>query len=164
MVDVTSPEISDISISSPDPIDTESGFGWENFTCTVTDNVDVGNVFINITCPGSSTTNVSMTKIGGTDQYYYNTTLSHGNYTYFIWANDTSDNTDTSSNYDLSVSPNWDMNHDGVCNLLDQVFISNHYGEISSPGWIREDIDNNGQIQVLDLVMLSEHYGETWWI
>jgi hypothetical protein len=162
--DTTAPETSNMNVAQSDPIDTESGFGWENFTCTVTDNVEVNNVFINITCSGSSTTNVSMTKISGTDQYYYNTILSHGNYTYFIWANDTSDNTDVSSGSTLFVPPNWDINKDGGCIVLDLNLVSNHFDETGAAGWIREDVDNNGEIKVLDIVFLSNNYGETWWV
>ena len=163
--DTTSPVISNVNVVHSSPIDTQNGFGWENFICTVTDNVEVDGVFINITCSGGTTTNVSMVKIGDTNQYHYNTILSqHGNYTYFIWANDTSSNADISSDSDLSIPPNWDINNDGVCDTYDKILISSHYGETSVPGWIREDIDNNGQIQVLDIVLSSLHYGETWWV
>jgi len=37
----------------------------------------------------------------------------------------------------------WDINGDGVYSVLDQIAISNHYGESGTPGWIREDVDNN---------------------
>jgi hypothetical protein len=61
------------------------------------------------------------------------------------------------------MTPNWDVNSDGQCNILDQVTISVHYGEANSQGWIREDVDNNGVINVLDLIMASNHYGESSW-
>jgi len=113
------------------------------------------------------------------DSYYYNssTTFSpYGNYSYQIWANDTSDNRETSSSCILSMPPNWDLNNDGDCNIFDLVVVSNHYNETGTLvvsnhynetgtlGWIREDVDNNGQIKVIDLVFVSEHYDETWWI
>jgi len=105
--DTTSPEISSVSVVWSDPIDTQVGFGWENITCTVTDNVEVDEVFLNISYSDRSATNVSMINIQGTNHYYHNTSFSnHGTYSYFIWASDTSDNTDISNSYDLLMLPN----------------------------------------------------------
>ena len=61
-----------------------------------------------------------------------------------------------------SSPPDWDVNCDGVCNLIDFIKISNRIGQTGAPGWIREDVDNNGQIQVLDLIPVSNNYGETY--
>jgi hypothetical protein len=58
--------------------------------------------------------------------------------------------------------PDWDVNSDGVCNLIDFIKISNHIGQTGSPGWIREDVDKNGQIQVSDLIPVSNNYGQTY--
>ena len=69
----------------------------------------------------------------------------------------------TSSIYDFSMSPNWDIDENGVCNVYDLMLVSNYYNSNGSNGWIREDTDNNGVIQVLDLVDISDHYDETWW-
>ena len=161
--DLVIPEISDVNIDFLTPLDSEPGFCWENITCTVTDNVAVYQVFVNITFPDSTKNNFLMDNDSG-PYYYYNTSFEeYGNYSYFIWASDTSGNTAVSSVFDFSLPPNWDINNDGVVNVFDHVLISNHYGETDSPGWVREDVDNNGQIQVLDLVIVSNHYGETWW-
>ena len=98
------------------------------------------------------------------DQYYYNTTfLEHGNYSYFVWVSDSSDNSNISNSRSISISPNWDVNNDGRCTVLDLNLVSNHFYETGVAGWIREDVDNNGVIQVLDLVFLSNHYDEIWW-
>jgi hypothetical protein len=40
--------------------------------------------------------------------------------------------------------------------------ISNQFGEIGQPGWIRQDIDNNGQIQLYDIIIISNHYEESY--
>ena len=161
--DSISPEISDVSIEWSNPKDTESSFGWEKITCTVTDNVAVEEVSLNLTYPDSSTTSVSMINIEGTDQYYYDTTFSqHGDYDYYIWAKDTSNNQDSSVSYDLSLPPNWDIDMNGECKVFDLALISNNYNGNGAPGWIREDVDNNGEVKVFDLVIVSEHYGETW--
>ena len=162
----TSPQISNIAITTSSPLDTNSSFGWVNITCDVTDNIAVDEVSLNITNPDGSYNNVSM-NAGAGDSYYYNSNTAfstYGNYSYLIWANDTSDNQDTSSSYTFSMPPNWDINNDGDCTVYDLVLVSNHYNETGTPGWIREDVDNNGQIRVIDLVLISEHYDETWWI
>lgn len=62
-----------------------------------------------------------------------------------------------------AATPDWDVNSDGSCSILDLVLISNHMGETGAPGWIREDVDNNGDVQLLDMVLVSNHYGESGW-
>jgi len=162
--DTTLPTISDISIITSNPLDTNVNFGWNNISCTVTDNVDVVEVSLNITYPDSTQSSLSMNNIEGTDQYYYNTSFSqYGSYSYYIWAKDTSGNQNSSNSYDFSMPPNWDVDMNGECKVFDLTFISNHYGETGVPGWIREDVDNNGEVKVFDLVLVSGHCGETWW-
>jgi hypothetical protein len=98
--------------------------------------------------------------------YYYNSSIDFtdsGNYSYYIWANDTSNNVVISDIFIFSIPPNWDINEDGDCSVLDLILISNVYGDSNIAGWIREDMDNNGVIEVIDLVYVSNHHGETWW-
>ena len=164
--DETPPEISKLVIISSDPIDTDSTFGWVNITCDITDNAAVDKVYLNITNPDGSWNNVSMNAVGS-DGYYYNSSTAFsqcGNFSYFIWANDTSGSTAISGSHDFSMLPNWDVNNDGSCTVLDLTLISNHYNESGVFGWIREDVDNSGEIKVLDLVLVSNHYDETWWV
>ncbi|MBE3114409.1 MAG: hypothetical protein IMZ59_02705 [Actinobacteria bacterium] len=163
--DTTPPQISNIARSTSDPLDTNPVYGWVNVSCTVTDNVAVSQVVLRIHNPGGSWNNVSMvTRTAG--KYYYRSTTAFstiGNYSYYIWAKDTSNNVYTSNNVAFSMPPNWDINNDGRCTILDQVMISVHYGQTGSSGWIREDGDNNGVINVLDLITASNHYNELWW-
>ncbi len=101
----------------------------------------------------------------GSNTYYYNTSTifsNHGNYNYYIWANDINGNQSTSTVYDFSMPPNWDIDYNGACNIFDFILISNHYNETEKNGWIREDVDNNGIIQILDFILISAHYGQTW--
>ena len=163
--DETPPEISNIVITTSDPLDTDSAFGWINITCDILDNVAVDEVYLNITNPDGLWHNVSMDEIES-DGYYYNssTVFSQcGNFSYFVWANDTNGSTDISSSYDFSMPSNWDIDMDGECKVFDLTLTSNHYNESGVFGWIREDVDNNGEIQVLDLVLVSNHYDETCW-
>ena len=86
----------------------------------------------------------------------------YGDYSYYIWAIDTNGNQSTTNTYDFEMTPNWDVDENGVCNLEDLNLISSHYNEEGQNGWIREDVDNNGIIQILDFVQVSDHFGETW--
>jgi len=158
--DSTAPVISQVGVVTSSPIDTLAGYGWENFTCVVTDNVGVSIVLLKFTNPDQSTTNVPMIKKTGTTTYYANQSLHQGgNYGYRIQATDTSNNVALSSSYTFSLAPNWDIDYDGVVTILDLVLVSNQYGETGDPGWIREDVDNNGDIEVLDIAFVSNNYG-----
>jgi len=147
--------ISNVKLSQSNPMDTNPGTGWENFTCNSNH-----NVILNITYPSGTSKDFVMTNTVGTDKYFYDTTLTqYGNYSYFIQME--SEN-NSSSIYLFSIAPNWDINKDGSCNILDFSLVAAHYGEEGTPGWIREDVDNNGKIQILDLIQLSLHYHDSW--
>jgi hypothetical protein len=95
--------------------------------------------------------------------YFYNTTFSDiGSYSYFIWANDTSGNSNMSGVDTFDIPPNWDIDMDGQIFLQDLVKVSLKYGQSGPNGWIREDVNNDGQIFLTDFVQVSLHYGETW--
>jgi hypothetical protein len=63
----------------------------------------------------------------------------------------------------ISAFPDYDVNMDGSCNILDLIQISNKMGQTGAPGWIREDVDKNGNIRILDMTLVSNHYGESGW-
>ncbi|MFE3845565.1 LamG-like jellyroll fold domain-containing protein [Thermoplasmatota archaeon] len=160
--DTIPPEIISLNLVSSTPIDTDPAFGWENITITVTDDVNVDEVKLNITYPDSSTINISMLPLGG-NLYYHNTTFTvPGDYSYFVWANDTSDNGNISSVDVVSIPPNWDINVDHDCGVLDLVLVAGHFDETGAPGWIREDVNNDGDISIFDLVSIANHFDETW--
>ena len=164
-VDTMAPQISGVTRTTSNPLDTDPTYGWVNVSCTVTDNVGVSQVVLKIHNPGGSWNNVTMTSRTAGKYYYRSTTAfsTVGNYSYYIWAKDSNNNANTSSSVAFSMPPNWDINIDGDCNILDLVSVSNYYGQSGSNGWIRQDADNNGLIQVLDLVNLSNHYGTSWY-
>ena len=164
-LDGMAPQISNITQMTSDPLDTDPLYGWVNISCLVADNVAVSEVLLQIHNPDGSWNNVSMIA-AGSGQYYYRSSTAFstaGNYSYSIQATDTANNGNTSSMNLFSMLPNWEMNNDGICGILDLVLISNQYGQSSINGWIREDVDNNGTIEVLDLVYVSNHFGESWW-
>jgi hypothetical protein len=95
--------------------------------------------------------------------YYYNTTLtSVGIYSYFIWVVDTTTVSNMSSLNSYTKPVNWDINMDGVCNLLDVSLISSEWLQVGSPGWIREDITNDGTVNIIDVSALAGHWLQTW--
>jgi hypothetical protein len=163
--DTTPPVIDDISLGFSDPLDTDANFGWENITCTVTDDTSIDDVRLIRIYPDSTEVNESMSRLRSTQTYYFHTTFStSGNYSYFIWASDTSGNTVVSSSLTYAKPPNWDVNENGGFDLLDVNLVSLHYEGSGVTGWIREDIDNNGFVQLADLLQLADHYGDgSWW-
>jgi len=161
-VDSTPPDITNIQLVTSIPMDLDPAFGWENFTCEVTDNSIIHTVLFILIYPDDSTFNHTMTKKDETNIFYFNTSLKvSGQYSYYLWANDTYNNTADSPQYNFSLPSNWDINNDGKCTVLDLTFVSNLYGQTNICGWTREDVDNNGEIQVLDLILVSNHYGQT---
>lgn len=162
-LDATPPQITTITLQASDPIDITPGFGWENISAVVTDNHQVDSVVLIITTPTNTTQHIPMQRLGSQTTYYHNTTFTqYGNYSYSPWANDTSNNQNTTQTYFFALSPNWDINNDGTCSMTDFIFVSNAFGQTGPNGWIREDIDNNGAINIFDLVLLSNQYGNHW--
>jgi len=157
--DIDPPEISDVTLITSDPIDTEPGFGWENFSCTVTDNTAVDEV--KLVLIGDTTTEYPMIKDG--DDYYCNITIATADeYTYHIWANDTIGNQNTSSPQPFNLPPNEDVDMNGQAYFEDLIAIVMMYGDTGSGGWVREDVDNDGQAYFGDLIAVVMHYGERW--
>ena len=163
--DFSPPDISNIEIATSNPLDTDPTLGWVNITCTVIDNVEVTQVYLNITNPDGSFNNLSMGSLGS-NNYYLNSSTAfsgYGNYSYVVWAVDNDLNDKSSSSSIFSMPPNYDVNMDGVQNVLDLVSVSNFYFDIGTPGWIRQDVDNNGKVEVLDFVVISNNYGLGWY-
>ncbi|MBS3778412.1 MAG: hypothetical protein KGY50_03865, partial [Candidatus Thermoplasmatota archaeon] len=159
------PIFNSISINSSDPLDTDPSIGWENLTCEVSDNYEVSTVHVTVTFPDASTSNMTLSQMVGSDVWCVNTSFSQtGNYSMTFYAVDGSGNQNSSWIVSFSLVPNWDINNDGVCDLLDLNAVSLAYGSEGSNGWIREDVDNNGKISVLDLAIVSNHYEDGWWI
>ncbi len=98
--DMIPPSIQDVC-DFPDP---QYVHGPVNITATVTDNYSLNKVKAHITYPDSSIANMTMSSIPMTDTYYFNTTyIPSGIYTYYIWANDTQGNGQTSLLYNFTI-------------------------------------------------------------
>jgi len=162
--DIYPPEITGVTLTTSNPIDTDPLYGWENVSCTIIDTgVGIDEVKFVVTY-NSITTEYPMVKNG--DTYYYNTTLTDvGDHIYKIWANDTINNIAQSTPETFILPPNCeaDMNYGTrIIDFWDLVEIVKYYGDTGTPGWIREDVDNNGVVDFWDLVEVVKYYGETW--
>jgi len=153
------PEISNINIVTSDPKDTS--IGWENFSCIVTDIQGVDAVYLNLIYPDLHTESSPMVK--SDDIYYCNTSLSDvGSYSYHIWAVDVNGNSNISAVYSFELPPNWDINGDHDCSIVDLIQVVNHFDETGIFGWIREDVNNDGDVSIVDLIQVTNHFDETW--
>lgn len=57
--------------------------------------------------------------------------------------------------WSLTAAPKpWDVNADGIVNILDLTFVASRFGE-SSP-----DLNGDGIVNILDLVLISKHIGD----
>jgi hypothetical protein len=162
ITDGTLPVFNNLSFLQSNPLDTIPGYGWINISCNISDD-EINKVYLVRTCPDLSLINTTMTA-SSNNRFYVNTTFSdYGNYSYYVWANDTNNNQNSSIIIFYTMPPNWDINMDGHVTVFDLILISNHFNESGSSGWIREDVDNNGEIQVLDIVLVANEYDISWW-
>lgn len=58
--------------------------------------------------------------------------------------------------------PNWDVNSDGITNVLDLILICVSFGQyISGNPETNPDVNRDGIVTVLDLILTAQHFGET---
>jgi hypothetical protein len=88
VIDNNPPQLNNLA-DSPDP--QENGLTM-NITVDATDDFGIGSVWVNITYPDSSYTNLTMLNGSGDEWYLEDIFNDLGTYTYSVWANDTSDN------------------------------------------------------------------------
>ena len=55
------------------------------------------------------------------------------------------------------MRPAWDVNQDGVVNILDLTLVASHFGE---KGDIAADVNRDGVVNILDLTLVAGHFGE----
>ena len=54
-------------------------------------------------------------------------------------------------------TPPWDVNKDGVINILDLTLVASHFGET---GVIPADVNGDNVVNILDLTLVASHFGE----
>jgi hypothetical protein len=58
----------------------------------------------------------------------------------------------------VQLYEDWDINGDGVADVLDMVLVGQHWGEAGLTGWIREDANEDGTVNVLDMIIIGQHW------
>jgi hypothetical protein len=58
----------------------------------------------------------------------------------------------------VCASVAFDVNADGVVNVLDMISIGQHWGETGAPGWIRQDVNGDSVVNVLDQIVIGQHW------
>ncbi len=61
---------------------------------------------------------------------------------------------------DEPTGPAWDVNSDGITNVLDLILVAQHLGEDASAN-PQSDVNGDGTINVLDLIVVAQHLGES---
>ena len=57
----------------------------------------------------------------------------------------------------------WDVNGDGVVNVLDLVFVGQHLGEeIIEPMLQNPDVNRDGIVDIYDFILVGQHFGEEY--
>ncbi|MFO7991735.1 MAG: hypothetical protein R6U61_05520, partial [Thermoplasmata archaeon] len=144
--DTIPPMIMDVS-AAPAP---QFAGGLVNITCNVTDNLNVSQVFVNITSPSTvNLGNFSMNETA-TDKFFFVRTYSElGTYSFFVWANDTNDNRNISvghtfviigpnipkiTNVDAQPDPQVTGGFVNItCNVTDDIGVSEVWVNITAP-------------------------------
>jgi hypothetical protein len=52
----------------------------------------------------------------------------------------------------------WDVNTDGMVNVMDMIQVGQHWEEVGAPGWIREDVNKDGTVDVLDMSIIGQNW------
>jgi hypothetical protein len=86
---------------------------------------------------------------------------SSGNHTIEVAVSDGIDEVKKQSTIYISdCHPRWDVNEDGVVNILDITIVSQMYGTSVNKPYPRYDVNPDGEINIQDLTMVGYHFGE----
>jgi len=86
---------------------------------------------------------------------------SSGNHTIEVVVSDGID--EVKKQHIISITncrPRWDVNEDGIVNILDITIVSKNYGAILSKPYPRYDVNQDGEINIQDLTLVGYHFGE----
>ena len=86
---------------------------------------------------------------------------SSGNHTIEVLVSDRIDEIKRQHTIYISeCHPRWDVNEDGVVNILDITNVSQKYEITVSKPYPRYDVNQDGEINILDLTLVGHHFGE----
>ncbi|MCQ6963463.1 hypothetical protein PV02_10075 [Methanolobus chelungpuianus] len=60
------------------------------------------------------------------------------------------------------VHPRWDVNQDGIVNILDITLVGQNYGKVYSGSLPRWDVNQDGIVNVQDMSLVAARFGETF--
>jgi outer membrane protein assembly factor BamB len=88
----------------------------------------------------------------------YSGFVRRGRYRVLFWTEDVNGNTNEPAWIEVMVrgAVRWDVNGDGVVDILDLVLVGKNYGSSGPEG----DVNGDGKVDILDLVLVGKHYGE----
>ncbi|MCM1565622.1 MAG: Ig-like domain-containing protein, partial [Dehalobacter sp.] len=86
---------------------------------------------------------------------------SSGNHTIEVAVSDGIDEVKAQRTVFISdCHPRWDVNEDGVVNILDITRVSQTYGTTVNKPYPRHDVNQDGVVNILDLTLVGNHFGE----
>jgi len=171
----TLPEITDI--------DASPGFVHSGFNATISADIEdnscgVDNVSVNISYPGGTSVNVSMSSIGDKAfEYVFSDSWLPGQYNYRIWAVDLLGGVSNSSDYVFNVTVNATIS---VCTVKDTYGSGEYINITDPPGGDPSDsdvgyklLDNGSVLRIWNVfdsyyfntssgIQLTNHYDEYW--
>ncbi|HOW14305.1 putative Ig domain-containing protein [Methanosarcina sp.] len=97
----------------------------------------------------------------GTEYIWETDYSSSGNHTIEVVVSDGIDEVKVQHTIYISeCRPRWDVNEDGVVNILDVTNVSKNYGATVSKPYPRYDVNQDGAVNILDLTLVGNHFGE----
>ena len=120
-----------------------------NISVDVHDNIAVGNVYLNISYPDSSYHNFSIIGNNSANTYYCNSTYNTlGTYNYYVWTEDSSINSVTSSSQSFTIG---EQTAPQISNLIFEA--SDPLDTNSSFGWVNISCDVTDNIGVSEVCL-----------
>ena len=58
----------------------------------------------------------------------------------------------------VQLYEDWDVNGDGVTDVLDLIKVGQRFGQTGLTGWVPEDVNEDGIINVLDMIIIGQHW------
>ena len=93
------------------------------------------------------------------DVIYTNKTANASGFLSFNYTNFMASGSMHTFKWALNV-PGYDINQDGIVNILDLNYIGQHYGEVTSAPYPAYDVDQNGVVDSDDMLIVFLHFGE----
>ncbi|MDK2826172.1 MAG: hypothetical protein PWQ44_1352, partial [Methanolobus sp.] len=87
---------------------------------------------------------------------------SAGTHTIKVTISDGTEEVSSSSTITITdLQPRWDVNEDGIVNVLDITLVGQNYGKTYTTELPRWDVNQDSTVNIQDLSIVSGHFGET---